>query len=83
MFLYLVHSFLVVVLATTVSSLVDQNCNSVGRSSCLVHVQWMKAQLHQSRTVNLCLLKRIIALLRSYVCVGCMCEGYTRMGGGW
>ena len=38
-----------------------------GRSSCLVHVQWMK---DQSRTVNpyLC-----TAPVHSYVCLGCVC----------
>ena len=48
-------TFFVIALATTVSSLVDvgiqfdkSSYNTVGRSCCLVHVQWMK---DQSRTV--------------------------------
>ena len=41
--------------------------STAGRSSCLVHVQWMK---DQSRTVNSCSF--------SYVCLVCVCVG----GGG-
>ena len=51
--------------------------STVERSSCLVHVQWMK---DQSRTVNPCLFKCMyIALVHSYVCLGCMCVCV----GGW
>ena len=55
--------------------------STVGRSSCLVHVQWMK---DQSRTVNPCLFKYMyIALVHSYVCLGCVCVGGGEvMGGG-
>ena len=55
-----IYFFWVIELATTVSSLVDKvqfdksNYSTVGRSSCLVHVQWMK---DRSRTVNSCLFK--------------------------
>ena len=54
------------------------------RSSCLVHVQWMKAQSHQSRIVNLCfhLINACIALVHSYVCLGCVCVGGW-VGGFW
>ena len=65
------------------------NYSTVGRSSCLDHVQWMKAQSHQSRTINLCLFKCMytsctyLCVLRvcvcTCVCVGCMSGG---RGGG-
>ena len=51
------------------------NYSTVGRSSCLDHVQWMKAQSHQSRTINLCLFKCMytsctyLCVLRVCVCV--------------
>ena len=57
--------------------------STVGRSSCLVLVQWMKGQ---PRTVNPCLFKChvAIALVHSYVCLGCVCVRVGRwMGGGW
>ena len=44
--------------------------STVGKSSCLVLVQWMKGQ---PRTVNPCLFKSCIALVHSYVCLGCAC----------
>ena len=47
--------------------------STVGRSSCLVHVQWMK---DQSRTVNSCSFKWMT--VHSYVCLVCVCVG----GGG-
>ena len=37
--------------------------STIGRSSCLVRVQWMK---DQSGTVNPCLLNACIALVHSY-----------------
>ena len=54
------------------------NYSTVGRSSCLVHVQWMK---DQSRTVNPCLLK-FITLVHSYVRLGCVCVCVGGGGGG-
>ena len=54
--------------------------STVGRSSCLVHVQWMK---DQSRTVNSCSFT-CTALVHSYVCLVCVCVGGggEGMGGG-
>ena len=49
------------------------------------HVQWMKAQSHQSRTVNPCLFKCMYSSCTSYVCLMCMCVwvgGYMGLGGG-
>ena len=69
------------------------NYSTVGRSSCLDHVQWMKAQVHQSRTINLCLFKCMytsctyLCVLRVCVCVGggggggCMSGGSGGGGG--
>ena len=51
------------------------NYSTVGRSSCLVHVQWMKAQSQQSNYLNAC-----VALVHSYVCLRCVCGGLK--GGG-
>ena len=42
--------------------------STVGRSGCLVCVQWMK---DQSRTVNPCLFKCMYR--HGYVCLGCVC----------
>ena len=50
----------------------------VGRSSCLDHVQWMKAQSHQSRTISLCLFKCMYTSC-TYLCVFSVCV----CGGGW
>ena len=46
--------------------------STVGRSSCLVLVQWMKGQ---PRTVNPCLFK-------CHVCLGCVCVRVGGWGGG-
>ena len=51
--------------------------STVGRSSCLVLVQWKKGQ---PRTVNPCL--PCIALVHSYVCLGCECVWVGGGGGG-
>ena len=57
------------------SSLVDEvqfdKSNYSTRSSCLDHIQCMKAQSYQSRTVNVepMFLNVCIALVHSYVCV--------------
>ena len=53
--------------------------STVGRTSCLALVQWMKGQ---PRTVNLCSFKC------SYVCLGCVCvgrwvDGWVGGGGGY
>ena len=48
------------------------NYSTVGRSSCLDHVQWMKAQSHQSRTISLCLFKCMYTS-RTYLCVFRVC----------
>ena len=50
--------------------------STVGRSSCLVHAQWMK---DQSRTVHL---NACTALVRSYVCLVCVCVCVWGGGGG-
>ena len=57
--------------------------STVGRSSCLVHVRWMK---DQSRTLNPCLFKCVysscskLCVFRMCVCVcACMC---VCVGGG-
>ena len=54
---------------------------TVGRSSCLVLVQWMKGQ---PRTVNPCLFKCHvrIALVHSYVFRVCVCGWVDVWGGG-
>ena len=55
--------------------------STVERSSCLVLVQWMKGQ---PRTVNPCLFKMpCIALVHSYVCLGCVCVCGGGGGGAW
>ena len=48
--------------------------------TCLVHVQWMKAQSRQSRTVNPCLFKYMYSLCTLAICIQdvCVCGG----GGG-
>ena len=59
--------------------------STVERRKCLDHVQWMKAQSHQSRTVNPSYLNVCIALVHSYVCLGCVCggvDGWCACGGG-
>ena len=83
---------MVVTLATTVSSLASgrikvqfdkSNYSTVRRSSCLVHVQWMKALFHQSRTVDPYHLNVCIALVHSYVCLGCVCVWVNGWWGVW
>ena len=61
--------------------------STVGRSSCLVHVQWMK---NQSRTVNSLLFKCMYSscackvLVHRYMCLVCVCVclGGGGVGGG-
>ena len=46
--------------------------STVGRSSCLVHVQWMK---DQSRTVNQCYLNACMQFLYIVLCLMCVWVG--------
>ena len=52
--------------------------STVGRSSCLVHVQWMK---DQSRTVNSCSFKCMYSSC-TQLCVFSVCVGVWGGGGG-
>ena len=51
--------------------------STVGRSSCLIPVQWMKGQ---PRTKNPCLIK---CHVHSYVCLGCACVCVGGWMGAW
>ena len=61
---------------------IDQSCYStVGKISCLVHVQWTKAQSHQSRIV-LFLFDFNVLYMFSSECM-CMCVWERGGGGGY